>query len=334
MLGNSSTDDEHAARRVSAPAQARLTDWLLLGILVIISGSAFVMIREAVATIPPPAVASIRLWIGAALMVAIMLAAGERFPPLLSRTDGRTRLDHRWAFMLAVSVIGYTMPFFIFPWSQQYVESGLAGVYMAFMPIWTLGLAFFFANEGVNAPKIAGFILGFIGVLVLMGPDVVGGAARSSVLAQLGLLLATFGYAVAAVIMRRGPPIQPRVFTAGAILGAAILSTPALFVFELNADAWTLSGVLSLIGLGAGPTGIAGLIIIIIIKRAGAGFMALANYLVPVWAVIMGALIFDERLASRVFVALAIILFGVAVSQRRSGRRPQTAAVAGDQTKI
>jgi drug/metabolite transporter (DMT)-like permease len=188
---------------------------------------------------------------------------------------------------------------------------------MAFMPLWTLGLAFFFADEKLTFAKIAGFILGFAGVLILMGPDVVGGAARSSVPAQLGLLMATFGYAVSAVIMRRMPPVGPRIFTAAAILGGAIFSTPALLLIDFETREWSLLSALSVVGLAIGPTGLAGLIIIIIIKRAGAGFMALANYLVPVWAVIMGAVIFDERLAPRVFLALGVILLGVAISQRR-----------------
>ncbi|MEX0645232.1 MAG: DMT family transporter [Parvularculaceae bacterium] len=323
-------------RRLKGPAAARPLDWTLLGLLVMISGSAFVMIREAVETIPPPAVASVRLWIGAGLMYAIMRAAGRRFPALIVKTNKGPRLHLAWAWMLSVSVIGYTMPFFIFPWAQQYVESGLAGVYMAFMPLWTLGLAFLFANEAVSPAKLVGFLLGFVGVLILMGPDVIGGAARSSVLAQAGLLLATFGYGVAAVIMRRMPRLRPRVFTAGAILGAAVLATPALFLTDLRIESWTLSGVLSLIGLGVGPTGLAGLIIIIMIKRAGAGFMALTNYLVPIWAIVMGALIFHERLEPRVFFALAVILVGVAISQRRqnNGAAAVSPLGAADQTKI
>ncbi len=323
-------------RRVKGPAEARPLDWTLLGLLVMISGSAFVMIREAVETIPPPAVAAIRLWIGAGLMFAIMRAAGRRFPPLIVKTDNGPRLHLAWAWMLSVSVIGYTIPFFIFPWAQQYVESGLAGVYMAFMPIWTLGLAFLFANEAVSPSKLTGFLLGFAGVLILMGPDVIGGAARSSILAQAGLLIATFGYGVAAVLMRRMPRLRPRVFTAGAILGAAVLSTPALFLTDLHVDRWTFSGVSSLIGLGVGPTGIAGLLIIIMIKRAGAGFMALANYLVPLWAIFMGALLFHERLEPRVFLALGVILLGVAISQRRAtnGAAATTPLPAPDQTKI
>ena len=323
-------------RRLKDPAQARPLDWMLLGALVVISGSAFVMIREAVETIPPPAIASIRLWIGAGLMFAIMRAAGRRFPALIVRTEKGPRLHLAWAWMLSVSAIGYTIPFFIFPWAQQYVDSGLAGVYMAFMPIWTLGLAFLFANEEVSPTKLAGFLLGFAGVLILMGPDVIGGAARSSILAQLGLLVATFGYGVSAVIMRRMPRIRPRVFAAGAILGAAVFSTPALFVTDLHIERWTLPGVLSLIGLAVGPTGLAGLIIIIMIKRAGAGFMSLANYLVPIWAIFMGALLFHERLEPRVFVALAVILFGVAISQwrARNGATIPSSAIAPDQTKI
>jgi drug/metabolite transporter (DMT)-like permease len=220
--------------------------------------------------------------------------------------------------MLLISIIGYTIPFFIFPWAQQYVESGLAGVYMAFMPVWTVFLAFFFADETLTPGKLAGFALGLTGALILMGPDVIQGAARSSVLAQVGLLVATFCYAASAILMRRTRAIRPRVFAAGTVLGAAVFATPALFMIDLNIDEWRLSSMASVVGLAVGPTGLAGLVIIMIVKRAGAGFMALANYLAPVWAVILGAIIFHERLEPRVFVALALILAGVAASQRRA----------------
>lgn len=301
----------------TGPAQPAALDWLLLFLLVAISGSAFAMIHEAVATIPPAAVAVVRLWLGAALMYAIMRAGGDKFPPLLVRENGRLTLQRQWRYVLAVSIVGYTGPFFIFPWAQQHVESGLAGVYMAFMPLWTLGLAFVFADEKLTPAKFGGFILGFAGVLILMGPDVVSGAARSSILAQAGLLLATLGYAISAVIMRRMPPLSSRTFAAGSILGGAVFATPALLLFDAKVAEWSLASMLSVIGLAVGPTGIAGLIIVFIIKRAGASFMALANYLVPVWAVILGAALFGERLEPRVFVALAIILLGVAISQRR-----------------
>lgn len=308
-------------------AEARPFDWLLLAILVCIGGSSFAMIRGAVETMPPAAVSVGRLWVGAALMVAVMRLAGRRFPPLLARSRKGARLHKAWAYMLAVSAIGYATPFLIFPWAQQYVESGLAGIYMAFMPIWTLALAALFANERLTPGKLAGFALGATGVMILLGPDALRGAFASDMLAQAGLLLATFGYAASAVIARRAPAIRPRVFAAGTVLGAAVMTTPVLFFTELEPESWSMSSVLCVIGLGVGPTGLAGLVIIILIKRAGAGFMALANYLVPAMAVLFGAVLFGERLAPQAFIALGVILTGVALSQRRQRRRP---AVAGE----
>jgi drug/metabolite transporter (DMT)-like permease len=306
-----------AARPLKAAGAAQPADWLLFALLVALGGSSFAFIKMAVETVPPPVVATARLWIGAAFLYVVMRLAGRRFPKLVVRTPKGPRLHIAWAAMLAVSLIGYAIPFLIFPWAQQYVVSGLAGVYMAFMPIWTIALAFLFAGEKLNRWKLAGFALGFSGVMILMGPDVVSGAARSDVAAQAGLLLATVCYAVSVVISRRAPAIRPRVFACATVFGGAVLTTPALLFAELDPAQWSLKSLLSVVVLGVGPTGLAGLIIIILVKRVGAGFMSLANYLTPVWAVALGAAAFGERLAPTTFLALAAILAGVALSRRR-----------------
>lgn len=205
---------------------------------------------------------------------------------------------------------------------------------MAFMPIWTVILAYFFAGESLGPRKIIGIILGFVGVMILLGPEVINGIGQSSALAQLLILFATVCYAAAAVMARRAPPIRPRIFSAGTLIGAAIMSTPALFFTDLKTDEWTFSGVANVIGLGLGPTGLAGLLLIIIIQRVGAGFMGLANYVTPVWAVLLGAVLFQERLDMSVFIALTIILAGVAISQRRASKQPATTPSPVAQTKI
>ena len=253
-----------------------------------------------------------------------MKQAGREFPSLFVKTDNGKRICHEWQWMFAISVIGYVAPFFIFPWAQQYIESGLAGVYMAFMPIWTVVLAYFFANEPLGPRKIIGFVLGFIGVMILMGPEVIKGAASSGLLAQAAVLVATICYATYAVLTRRAPAIRPRVFAAGTLLCAAIIATPVLFFTELKIEQWSLLGIANVVGLGLGPTGLAGILLIILIQRVGAGFMGLANYITPVWAVILGAIVFGERLEVSVFVALAIILTGVAISQRKAPAASQT----------
>lgn len=316
--------------RHTAPGAAKPLDWLLLLLIIAFGGSAFVMIRNAVETMPPPAIAVGRLWVGAIVLYAVMKQAGRRFPPFFVRSNGRLRVRRSWGSMIAVGLVGNVAPFFIFPWAQQFVESGLAGIYMAFMPIWTLGLAYLFAGESLSVQKLIGFALGLAGVIVLMGPEVFHGVATSSLVAQLGLLFATFLYAASAVLSRRARPIRPRVFAAGMLLVAAITATPALFFIELETAHWSWSSMASVLFLGVFPTGINGVLIIMVIRRAGAGFMALSNYITPIWAVALGGLIYHERLDASAIIALVIILAGVAISQRRQGKQSTPAIEAGD----
>jgi len=310
------------AAKHTAPRQATLFDWTLLALIVAFGGSAFVMIRSALETMPPAAITIGRLWLGAIVVYAIMRHAGRRLPPLMIRSHGKLRLRRSWGWMIAVGIIGNTLPFFIFPWAQQFVDSGLAGVYMAFMPIWTIALAFFFAGESLTGRKLIGFGLGFIGVIVLMGPDVLQGAVGADLRAQAALLFATLCYAASVVLARRAPPMRPRVFAAGMMVVAAITATPGLLFASLDASQWSLASIASVVGLGIFPTGVNAVLIIMVIRRAGAGFMALTNYFTPIWAVVMGAAIYHERIEVSGFIALAIILIGVAVSQRKTKIRP------------
>lgn len=302
----------------SGPADATPLDWALLALLTALGGSSFTFIRAAIETVPPPLVAIGRLWIAAAALFVLMRAKRQSLPPVFIRSHDRLRLNAIWGSMIGVGIIGYSIPFLIFPWAQQYVESGLAGVYMAFMPLWTLGLAYFFADERINAYRIAGFLMGFAGVILLLGPEALSGVKRSGFLAQAGLLLATFCYAVSVVMTRRAPGTSPRVFSAGAVAIGAAFATPALLIAPIMPTDWSAMSLASIVILGLGPTALAGFIIFTIVASAGASFMALANYVTPVVAVALGALLYGERLETSAFIALGLIFAGVAVSQRRS----------------
>ncbi len=304
--------------RGAGPADAAALDWMLLAGLIVLGGSSFLFIHVALETAPPAIVTLGRLWIAALLLYGAMRLKGRRFPAILVRTTRGPRLHRLWAWMSAVGAVGYTIPFFIFPWAQQFVPSGLAGVYMAFMPIWTLVFAFLFADERLSGAKIAGFLLAAAGVVVLMGPEAHAGLSGSNVLAQAALLLATLLYAASAVMSRRAPPARRIVFSAGIVLMGAVFATPGLLLTPIHPENWSLASMASIAALGVGPTALAGVIIIVIIRRAGASFMALANYIVPVFAVVAGALLFGERLGIHVYAALALIFTGVAVSQHRT----------------
>ncbi|MFN0022829.1 MAG: DMT family transporter [Parvularculaceae bacterium] len=308
----------------AGPAVAGAADWLLLAGLVVLGGSSFMLIRLALETAPPGIVTIGRLWVAAIVLYAAMRIKGRRFPSVLVRTNSGLRPHRLWVWMAAVGLVGYTIPFFIFPWAQQFVPSGLAGVYMAFMPIWTLGLAFVFADDRLTPGKIAGFVLAAIGVVVLMGPDAIAGISGASFAAQASLLLATLLYAASAVMSRRAPPARRIVFSAGIVLMGAVFATPGLLLTPIRPEDWSLVSMASIVALGLGPTALAGVIIIVVIRRAGASFMALANYISPLYAVIVGAILFGEQLGLPVFIALGFIFAGVAISQRRA---PPVAAV-------
>lgn len=307
-----------APARGKGPAEAGPLDWTLLAGLIAMGGSSFTLIHIALETAPPAIVTIGRLWLAAIVLYGAMRAKGRRFPPLLVRTEDGLRPHRLWAWMAMVGTVGYTIPFFIFPWAQQFVPSGLAGVYMAFMPIWTLLLAALFADERLTPARLAGFALAAAGVLVLMGPEAIAGMSGANLPAQAGLLLATLLYAASAVMSRRAPPARRIVFSAGIVLMGAVFATPGLLFTTIEPSSWSAKSLLSIAALGAGPTALAGVIIIVVIRRAGASFMALANYIVPLFAVLAGALLFGERLGLNVFLALALIFAGVAVSQRRA----------------
>ena len=305
-----------------APQQHKtpdVMDWLVFALIVIFGGSSFAMIEGAIDSIPATVIAQGRLWIATLVLYIMMRTRGRHLPPLLVKTSSGFRVRRSWKWMIAIGLIGNVLPFFIFPWAQQYVDSGLAGIYMAFMPIWTVGLAYFFAGESLTRQKLIGLALGVSGIVVLMGPDALKGLGSTNILAQLAILSATVLYATSAVIARRAPPIRPRVFTTGILLSSAVASLPVLFFFDLEVEHWTFAGIANVIGLGVFPTGIGGILIIILIRRVGAGFFSLVNYVTPLWAVALGALIYGERLAATSFAALGIILLGVAISQRGPG---------------
>ncbi len=305
-----------AAIRRDATPTPTLNDWLMLLALMSLGGSAFAMIRVAVEDLPPSTIAVSRLWLGAGVAWILMRMRGRRLPPLLEKREGRRlALDRRWAFMIPTGLIGYATPFYLFPWGQRTVDSGLAGIYMAFMPLSAIVLAHFFANETLTRRKLAGFVLGFAGIGVLMGGSAFGEATNASFHGQFAIFIAANCYSVAAIITRRTPDMPARAMATGVLLAAAVAATP---LGLLNADYGRLPewpSVVATIGLGVFATGFGGFFVTAIIRSAGPSFLALVNYMTPLWAVLVGALLFGERLGWNAFIALGFIFVGVAISQ-------------------
>jgi drug/metabolite transporter (DMT)-like permease len=298
------------------PARS-LKDWGMLAALVALWGSNFMFIKLGVAEVPPATLVATRLVIGAVILVAVVRALGYTFPSI-----GRA-----WMPYVVLAVVGNCMPFWFITWGQTSIDSALAGILMAIMPLTTLLLAHFFvAGERMTRNRVLGFLLGFVGIVVLMGPAALAGlgGAPIEVLAQLSVLAGALCYAANGVIIRVTLRGDVMVASAAIIAVAAVVSVPVALVVDQpwHLDpGWTAVSILFWIGVG--PTAIATLVHLKLIASAGPTFMSLINYCIPIVALLIGVALLGEDPGANAYSGLLLILAGIALSQLR-GSRPAT----------
>ena len=300
-------------------AARTLKDWGLLAALVALWGSNFMFVKLGVAQVPPATLVASRLVIGAVILVTIVRVLGYTFP-----TIGRA-----WIPYMILAVVGNCMPFWFITWGQKTIDSALAGILMAIMPLTTVLLAHFFvAGEAMTRNRVAGFLLGFLGIVVLMGPAALAGLGGSlfEILAQLSVLAGALCYAANGVIIRVTLKGDVMVASAAIIAIAAVVSVPVALAVDqpwrLEPD-WTAVSILVWIGIG--PTAIATLVHLKLIASAGPTFMSLINYCIPVVALLIGVALLGEEPGANAYSGLLLILAGIALSQLRH---------AGGQTQV
>jgi len=288
-----------------------IKDWGLLAALVALWGSNFMFIKLGVAAVPPATLVATRLVIGALILVAVVRAMGYTLPPL-----GRA-----WMPYVVLGVAGNCLPFWFITWGQKSIDSALAGILMAIMPLTTVLLAHFFvAGERMTRNRVAGFALGFIGIVVLMGPAALAGLGGSAlaVLAQLSVLAGALCYAVNGILIRVLLKGDVWVASACIIAVAAAVSVPVALVVDRP---WQLApgaeALRILLWIGIGPTAIATLVHLKLISSAGPTFMSLINYCIPVVATFFGVWLLGEQPGANAYAGLMLILAGIALSQLR-----------------
>lgn len=291
--------------------KVKLLDWLGLIALVIMFGSAFMFTKLAVQDFPPAIVAGGRIVIAALVLLPIALIRKERF--------GFVR--NTWMLIIALAITGDCLPFYLISWGQQSVDSSIAGILMAIMPLTTIFLAhFFIKGEPLTRYRVIGFVLGFLGIVILLGPAAYAKLESGSheFSSMLAILIAALSYAVNMILAKRLPQESILAISTVVLVTASLLMLPLLLVLE---EHWWLDmtsvGFSSLILLGLFPTGLATVVYFAVIARAGPSFLSQINYLIPVWAVLMGIIFLNEHIDVGAFIALAVILLGIAVAQRQ-----------------
>jgi len=292
------------------------TDWGLLLALTVLWGSAFLFTKVAVGSIPSPIVVAGRLAVAASLLVPLALIVAGSLP------SGK-RL---WLFLVLIALFGNVLPFFLITWGQAYIDSGLAGILMAAMPLATLSLAhFLIPGERLTTLRVSGFLLGFVGVVAIIGPESLASLmdGEGQLLPMSAVLAGAFCYALSAIFARLRPASDALSSAAATTLLATLMILPFAFGAEdRQAEVPSVPALASVAVLGAFSTALAGVLYFRLIKTAGPAFVSQLNYLIPVWAVVVGVVFLGEHPQTKHLLGLCLILGGILVSQlEQSGVR-------------
>lgn len=288
--------------------------WLMVATLGFVWGATFLVIELALRGMTPFWLASARITFAALLTLLIWRLRGGGI--WRSAQTG-------WPTILATGALSSALPFMLLSWGQQYVTSGFAGVSMSAVVLMVLPLShFLIPGERMTLRRTIGFLIGFAGVVVLIGGQALEstGAALEN-WGRLACLSAAGCYAVSSVLMRRLPPIDPFALAALQLCVGAVIVIPAALILEGAPPRPAADTLFYLALLGLVPTAAANLLRVLVIRSAGPVFMGLTNYQVPLWSVLLGALVLSEPLPGSLLWALVLILGGMGLSQYGALRR-------------
>jgi len=302
--------------------RAAALDWACLLVLVIIWGSAFAGVRIGVETIDPMWLVTGRLLFGAAFLAIWMLAVGlaRRHDAAHNVISWRSVTVISWRSVAWLSLVGVAftaLPYLCYAIAARSVPSAALAICNGGTPIFTALLAHHFSEGDRLTPRrTLGVALCFAGLAVLVGPAAIDGASAS----VSGLALAIFGavlYACGNVATRRAPSVTPVTASLIITVSGGLAMLPAALAFAPVPAAPSMASLTAMILLAMLPTAFAMILYVWLIHRAGPVFVSFSTYLSPVWAAGVGVLFLDEALRWPMAGALALILAGVVVANRR-----------------
>lgn len=295
--------------RMNASLAGRL-DWLLFVLLGFFWGSSYLFIKIGVeAGLQPFTLVTLRLLIGFALLASVAAAARVRLP---------RRLD-TYGHLLVIAVLSVGLPFSLISWAEQSVDSTLAAVINGAVPLFVIVIAATtLPDEPFTRPRVAGLLIGFVGVAILVGfdPAVLAGTA---VLPALALMGSSVSYAAGGVYARRFlndvRPMINALFEVGfalVIVGVLAFFLDGPISLPAQADAW-----LAVIWLGLLGSGLAFLTFFRLLGRWGATRTSLVAYLLPIFGIVLGALVLGEAVGLRLVIGTALVIGGIAIVNLR-----------------
>ena len=289
-----------------------LQAYTLLALQGIVWGSSFQAIKYALEGFGPVSIAAGRIVIAALVLLAYALMKGDRLP----------RSASIWMSFLLIGFFNCALPFMLIPWGEQTLDSGRAAIFMATGPLIAILLAHFTSsNERITRYKTIGFLMGFIGVLCVIGLNTFTKGV-GDLLPQLAIIAAAASYVISGAMVKRLAGMSSAMVAAGVLIGGCIVTIPASLLLENSftqanqSSDLSSTAIIALVYLGLIPTGAAFLVRFYLIRQYGYTFVAQVGYLVPLFSVLFGVILFGEAMTLALFIGLFLILGGVLLSRR------------------
>lgn len=298
--------------------------WFAFMGLALAWGTSFLFIKIGVQTLPPVTLVAFRLLIGLAGLLVVMRLQKLAFP----------RERKTWAHLFVLGAVHVGLPFALITWAEsgeQGINSGLASVLNSIVPLFSVVISgLLLRAEPVTGGRILGLLVGFAGVVLLVGPDLDSGIEQLTPYAAM--IVAALCYAAATAYARHYlSGLRPVVLSAGQLVAAVAVVFPiAILLEDAGPAAFTPAAIGSLLWLGLIGSCLAYILYFFILSHWGATRATLVTYVVPVVGVTAGALILGETVGWQLIVGGLMILSGVATVnwKRRSARPLQQAAEA------
>lgn len=280
-------------------------DYISLLILSAIWGSSFIAIEYSLDTYSPLLIAFGRISIAAIFLIVFVFIKNQSFPR-----------DFKTLFILfLIGILNTSIPFFLISWGQQYISSSTASIMLAVGPFITLVLSHFITNdEKFTFLKLLSVILGFLGVFILLGDDLLN-QRHDSLYGEIAMLLATVGYISSGLLLRKISHITTLVCTASMLSVATLSLIPFIILLPLENIQIMNIKFLAIIYLAIFPTALASLIRVRMVQKVGVQFMSQVAYLIPIFAIIWAWLFFNDLPKQTAWFALVLVLIGLFIKK-------------------
>lgn len=292
--------------------RASRTLWLLFLALGFMWGSSYLFIKLAVDDFGTFTLVALRLAVGAVLLWAVVLATKQELP----------REPRIYGHLFVMGLVNIVVPFVLITWAEQSVDSSLAAILTAPVPLFAIVIApFFLHDEPIRVNGVIGLLVGFVGVVILTSRDLAIG--DSDLAGEIALLGAAFSYAIGAVYARRNmrgvPPLIPAVFQVSfALLVSGVIALVAERPWEAQPD---LEAIFSILWLGIVGSGLAYLVVFRLFAAWGATRTTMVAYVIPVVGILLGYFVLAEPVDIRLLIGTALVVGGVALVNSPYGRR-------------